>query len=82
MRFAGHVVRIDGKLNTFRISVENPQGTLSARTAVPLNLLTMQSQPHTLEIPDFCLVIEMFMDFRKFGFLQYPFYLNNIYSLI
>jgi hypothetical protein len=54
--------------------------TLSARTVAPLNLLTIQSHPHTLEIQDFCLVIEMFMDFRKFSFLQYPFYLNNFYS--
>jgi hypothetical protein len=44
---------------------------LSAGTAVPLNLVTMQSHPHTLEIQNFCLVIEMFMDFRKFGFLEY-----------
>jgi hypothetical protein len=54
---------------------------LLAWTAVPLNLVTMQSHPHALEILDFCLVIEMSMNFRKFGFLRYPFYLNSFYSV-
>jgi hypothetical protein len=52
------------------------------QTAVALNLVTMQSHPHTLEMPDFCLVTEMLVDFRKFGFLHYPFCLNKFYSLI
>jgi hypothetical protein len=42
---------------------------LSARTAVTLDLVTMQSHPHTIDVQDSCLVIEMFMDFRKFAFL-------------
>jgi hypothetical protein len=55
--------------------------TLSAQTAVPLNLLTMQSHPHTLEIPDsFLSGPWKLMDFRKFGFLQYQLYFNNFYS--
>jgi hypothetical protein len=47
--------------------------------APPLKLVTMQSHPHTLEIADSFLVMEMFMEFRKLGFLQYPFYFNNFY---
>jgi hypothetical protein len=39
----------------------------------------MQSHPHTLDIPDSCLLIEMFMEFRKLVFFQYPFYFNNFY---
>jgi hypothetical protein len=36
----------------------------------PLKLVTMQSHPRTLEIPDSCLLIEMFMEFRKLGFFS------------
>jgi hypothetical protein len=35
----------------------------------PLKLVTMQSHPHTLEIPGSCLVIAMFMELRKVVFL-------------
>jgi hypothetical protein len=47
----------------------------------PLKVVTMQSHPHTLEIPDSCLLIEMFMEFRKLGFFSIRF-ISTIFTCL
>jgi hypothetical protein len=41
----------------------------------------MQSHPHTMEIPDSCLVIEMFMEFKKLVFFSIHF-ISTIFTCL